>query len=163
MGSNTSENTWRTLLIIWQTITESHLVRVPVSSIDATVLVIKLHSTGDGLGQGEPAGGSHGPAQFVPERFGHILGHQGMLGLDLGKWIRHFVQVCCINVWGVTDTSSVCRVVRGKVVSPLIVLLSLSPFFMSGLDVTPCPARAAALRNSLTTFQAFLSFQENSV
>ena len=30
------------------------LVRVLVSSVDAAVLVVKLDSTGDGLGEGEP-------------------------------------------------------------------------------------------------------------
>merc|ERR1719430_1156386 len=75
------------------------LVRVPVSSIDTAVLVIKLHRTGDGLGESEAAGGRDGPAEFVPERFGHILGHQGVSGLDLREWIRHFIDYSLLEMW----------------------------------------------------------------
>ena len=67
----------------------TYLVRVPISGVDATVLVIKLDSTGDGLGQGEAAGGGDGPGQLLPQGLGHVLGHQGVLGLDLGERIGH--------------------------------------------------------------------------
>ena len=66
-----------------------YLVRVPISSIDATMLIVELHSTGNGLGQGEAAGGGLGPVEFLPDWLSHILGNQGVLGLDLWEWIRH--------------------------------------------------------------------------
>merc|ERR1712228_486296 len=50
-----------------------NLIGVPVSSINATVLVIKLCSTSNGLGQGEPACLGHSSAQLLPDRLGHIL------------------------------------------------------------------------------------------
>ena len=62
-----------------------HLVRVPVPSVDAAVLVVELHSASDGLGKGEPGGGSLGPAELLPQRLGDILGHQGVLRLDIGE------------------------------------------------------------------------------
>ena len=56
------------------------LVGVPVTSIDTTVLVVKLHSTGNGFGQGESRSLSLDLAQFVPLVSGHMLGHQGVGG-----------------------------------------------------------------------------------
>ena len=66
-----------------------YLVRVPVSSIDATVLIVELHGTSDGLGQGELAGLGHGSGQLLPQRLGHVLGDQGVLGLDLWEGVGH--------------------------------------------------------------------------
>ena len=53
------------------------------------MLVVELHSTGDGLGQGEPAGLSHDLAQLIPDRLRHILGHQGLAGLYFRERIGH--------------------------------------------------------------------------
>ena len=67
----------------------SHLVGVPVSGVDAAVLVVELDSAGDGLGQGEPGGDGHSLGQLLPQGLGDILGHQGVLRLDLGERVRH--------------------------------------------------------------------------
>ena len=53
------------------------------------MLVVELDGAGDGLGQGEAGGGGDGPGQLLPQGLGHVLGHQGVLGLDLGEWVRH--------------------------------------------------------------------------
>merc|ERR1719495_166736 len=66
-----------------------NLIRVPVSSINATVLVIKLYSTSNGLGQGKAACLGHSSAQLLPDRLGHILCYKRVLGLDFWEWIRH--------------------------------------------------------------------------
>ena len=58
--------------------TRAHLIRVPVPSINTTVLIVKLHSTSNCLGEGEAAGLSLDAAQLVPDRLGHILGNQGL-------------------------------------------------------------------------------------
>ena len=71
----------------------TYLVRVPISGVDATVLVVKLDSTGNGLGQGEAAGGGDGPGQLLPQGLCHVLGHQGVLGLDLWEGVRHIGQL----------------------------------------------------------------------
>ena len=68
---------------------KSYLVQVSVAGVDAAVLVVELHGAGDGLGEGELAGGGHGPAQLLPQGLGDILGHQGVLGLDLRERVRH--------------------------------------------------------------------------
>ena len=71
----------------------TYLVRVPISGVDATVLVVKLDSAGDGLGQGEAAGGGDGPGQLLPQGLGYVLGHQGVLGLDLWEGVGHVGQL----------------------------------------------------------------------
>ena len=53
------------------------------------MLVVKLHGAGDGLGQGEAGGHGLGPVELLPDGLGDILGHQGVLGLDLGEGVRH--------------------------------------------------------------------------
>jgi len=53
-------------------------VRVPVTSIDATVLVIKLNSTCNGLNEGESRGFGLNTFQKIPFVFGDMLGNQGM-------------------------------------------------------------------------------------
>ena len=70
-------------------INHAYLVGVPISGVDSTMLVVKLHGAGDGLGQGEARGHGLGPVQLLPDGLGDILGHQGMLGLDLGERFRH--------------------------------------------------------------------------
>jgi len=73
----------------WVKYISKNLIRVPVSSINATVLIIKLYSTSNGLGQGEAACLGHSSAQLLPDRLGHILCYKRMLGLDFWEWIRH--------------------------------------------------------------------------
>ena len=53
------------------------------------MLVVELDSAGNGLGEGEAAGGGQSAAQLVPHTWGHVLGHQGVLGLDVGEGFRH--------------------------------------------------------------------------
>jgi len=65
------------------------LVGVPVSGVDTTVLVVKLNSTGDGLGQSEASGLGGDVLDFVPSLLGDVLGHQGVLGLDVGEFSGH--------------------------------------------------------------------------
>ena len=72
-----------------ETLKKSNLVGVPVSGVDTAVLVVKLDGAGDGLGEGELGGGGDGPGQLLPQGLGDVLGHQGVLGLDLGERIRH--------------------------------------------------------------------------
>ena len=110
MGSNTSEKTLTYNDENKNNFDSCHLVRVPVSSVDTAVLVIKLYRAGDGLGKSEAAGCCNGPAEFVPERFGHILGYQRVSGLDLRKWIRHFSDYFLAG--DVANTSSDCCVER---------------------------------------------------
>ena len=67
----------------------TYLVGVPISGVDSTMLVVKLHGAGDGLGQGEAGSHGLGPVELLPDWLGDILGHQGMLGLDLREGVRH--------------------------------------------------------------------------
>jgi len=52
------------------------LVRIPVTSIDTTVLIVKLHSAGNGFGKGESGCLGLDLAQFVPLVSGDMLGHK---------------------------------------------------------------------------------------
>ena len=67
----------------------TYLIRVPISGVNTAVLVVELDGAGDGLGEGELRGGGHGPGQLLPDGLGDILGHQGVLRLDLGERVRH--------------------------------------------------------------------------
>ena len=53
------------------------------------MLVVELDSAGNGLGEGEAAGGGQSAAQLVPHTWGDVLGHQRVLGLDVGEGFRH--------------------------------------------------------------------------
>jgi len=64
-------------------------VAVPVTSIDTAVLVVKLNSTGTGLGDGEAAGLGLDVLEAVPSLLGHVLGHKGVGRLDDGEFSRH--------------------------------------------------------------------------
>merc|ERR1712227_164049 len=65
------------------------LVGVPVSGVDAAVLVVELNGAGAGLGNGEAAGLGLDVLDFVPSLLGHVLGDQGVGGLDDGELSRH--------------------------------------------------------------------------
>jgi len=64
-------------------------VAVPVTSVDTAVLVVKLNSTGTGLGDGEAAGLGLDVLDAVPSLLGHVLGHKGVGRLDDGEFSRH--------------------------------------------------------------------------
>jgi len=65
------------------------LVGVPITSVDTAVLVVELDGTGAGLGDGEAAGLGLDVLDLVPSLLGHVLGHQGVGGLDDGEFSRH--------------------------------------------------------------------------
>ena len=57
--------------------------------IDCPCLVVELDGAGDGLGEGEAGGLGGDGAQLVPLLLGDVLGHQAVLGLDVGEVARH--------------------------------------------------------------------------
>jgi len=65
------------------------LVGIPVTGVDAAVLVVELNSAGNGLGEGEAGGLGDDVLVFVPSLLGHVLGHQRVGGLDVGEFARH--------------------------------------------------------------------------
>merc|ERR1719495_779898 len=62
------------------------LVAIPISSVDTAVLVVKFNSTGASLGNGEATGLGLDILDSVPSLLGHVLGDQGVLGLDFGEF-----------------------------------------------------------------------------
>ncbi len=66
------------------------LVGVPVSGVDAAVLVVELNGASTSLGDGEVAGLGLDVLDLVPSLLGHVLGDQGVLGLDVGEFSGHF-------------------------------------------------------------------------
>merc|ERR1719391_1729510 len=81
------------LLDQWIEHVREDLVRIPISSINTTMLIVELHSTSDGFGEREPRGGSLSSIELLPDGLGDILGHQGVLGLDFWEGIRHLEQI----------------------------------------------------------------------
>merc|ERR1719215_735698 len=65
------------------------LIGVPVPSVDAAVLVVELNGASAGLGDGEAAGLGLDVLYLVPFFLGHVLGDQGVGGLDDGKFSGH--------------------------------------------------------------------------
>jgi len=65
------------------------LVGIPVTSIDTAVLVIELDSAGDGLSEGEARSGGLVVSKLLPPFLGDVLGHQGVLALDVWVGLRH--------------------------------------------------------------------------
>jgi len=65
------------------------LVGIPATSIDTTMLVVKLNSTGASLGKGEAAGLGLNILEFVPLLLGHVLGDQGVSRLNCREFSRH--------------------------------------------------------------------------
>ena len=66
------------------------LVAIPVSGVDAAVLVVELNGASTSLGDGEVAGLGLDVLDLVPSLLGHVLGDQGVLGLDVGEFSGHF-------------------------------------------------------------------------
>jgi hypothetical protein len=61
------------------------LVRIPISSIDTTVLVVKVNSASNGLGQSESRGLGLDVLELIPFVLGDMFGHKGVLGADEGE------------------------------------------------------------------------------
>merc|ERR1712088_122572 len=61
------------------------LVGVPVTSVDAAVLVVELNGTSDGLDEGEAGGLGLDSLELLPLVLGDVLGNEGVLGLDGGE------------------------------------------------------------------------------
>merc|ERR1719342_1992119 len=85
------------LLDQWIEHVREDLVRIPISSINTTMLIVELHSTSDGFGEREPGGDSLGSVELLPDWLGDILGNQGVLGLDFWEGIRHLEQILSEN------------------------------------------------------------------
>ena len=69
------------------------LVRVPVSGVDAAVLVVELDGTLTARLEGASRGGGGDVLQFVPLLLGHVLGDQGVGGQDGGEFAGHDVTL----------------------------------------------------------------------
>merc|ERR1719476_62873 len=61
------------------------LVRVPVTSVDAAVLVVELNGASDGLDESEAGGLGLDSLELLPFVLGDVLGNEGVLGLDGGE------------------------------------------------------------------------------
>merc|ERR1711963_487399 len=61
------------------------LVRVPVTSVDAAVLVVELNGASDGLDEGEAGSLGLDSLELLPLVLGDVLGNEGVLGLDGGE------------------------------------------------------------------------------
>ena len=60
-------------------------IGVLITSVDAAVLVVEFNCASNGLGQGELRGLGDNLVELVPFVFSHVLGDQGVLGLDFGE------------------------------------------------------------------------------
>ena len=60
-------------------------VRILITSIDTAMLVVEFNGAGNSLGQGELRGLGDNLVELVPFFFSHVLGNQGVLGLDFGE------------------------------------------------------------------------------
>merc|ERR1712012_129536 len=61
------------------------LVRIPVTGVDAAVLVVELDCAGNGLGKSESGGLGGDVLQLVPLVLGDVLGNKGVLGSNEGE------------------------------------------------------------------------------
>merc|ERR1712012_465883 len=61
------------------------LVRVPVTGVDAAVLVVELNGASDGLDESEAGGLGLDSLELLPLVLGDVLGNEGVLGLDGGE------------------------------------------------------------------------------
>jgi hypothetical protein len=60
-------------------------IGVLITSIDTAMLVVEFNGAGNSLGQGELRGLGDNLVELVPFFFSHVLGNQGVLGLDFGE------------------------------------------------------------------------------
>jgi len=60
-------------------------IGVLITSIDTAMLVVEFNGAGNSLGQGELRGLGDNLVELVPFVFSHVLGNQGVLGLDFGE------------------------------------------------------------------------------
>ena len=60
-------------------------IGVLITSIDTAMLVVEFNGAGNSLGQGELRGLGDNLVELVPFVFSHVLGDQGVLGLDFGE------------------------------------------------------------------------------
>jgi len=65
------------------------LVGIPITSVDTAVLVVEVDGASDGLGEGETRGGGLVSGELIPPFLGDVLGHQGVLALNVGEWVTH--------------------------------------------------------------------------
>merc|ERR1719471_1532228 len=61
------------------------LVRIPVTGVDAAVLVVELDCAGNGLGKSESGGLGGDVLQLVPLVLSDVLGNKGVLGSNEGE------------------------------------------------------------------------------
>ena len=65
------------------------------------MLVVELDGASAGLGDGEVAGLGLDVLDLVPSLLGHVLGDQGVFGLDVGEFSGHFDGCVGVDVAGV--------------------------------------------------------------
>ena len=70
------------------------LVAIPVSGVDAAVLVVELDGALAARLEGASGGGGLDVLQFVPPLLGHVLGNQGVGRLDNGELSGHDCGLC---------------------------------------------------------------------
>ena len=69
------------------------LVAIPVSGVDAAVLVVELDGALTAGLEGASRGGGGDVLQLVPLLLGHVLGDQGVGGQDGGEFAGHDVTL----------------------------------------------------------------------
>ena len=69
------------------------LVAIPVTGVDAAVLVVELDGALAARLEGASGGGGLDVLQFVPLLLGHVLGDQGVGGQDGGEFAGHDVTL----------------------------------------------------------------------
>jgi len=69
-------------------------IGVLITSVDTAMLVVELNCASDGLGQGEAGGLGNNVTELGPFFGSHVLGNQGVLGLDFGERSH---GLCLIN------------------------------------------------------------------
>merc|ERR1740128_1401697 len=124
------------------------LVRIPVSSIDSTVLVVKLNGTGNSLCQSEARGLGLDVLKFVPFSLGNMLSNKRVLRLNIGEFSRSrgsryrshvvlFLELLVFLPQGIDSINHLLdklnlRVSKSVLVGDVIGVSSLSTRFSSG-------------------------------
>jgi len=65
-------------------------VRVLITSIDTTMLVVELNGASNGLGQSETGSLGGDSGKLVPFFLGHVFGDKGVFGFDIGEGCHCF-------------------------------------------------------------------------